>query len=89
METRIGGSDALDWTWYSTLDFLRLERSFENKALKKNVQDLDTIYFHPSSFKSPPFLTIPIAHDWMGHTIPGGILQSQPMLGTYISNTYR
>ncbi|KAH8700990.1 putative monooxygenase [Talaromyces proteolyticus] len=49
-------------------------------AMPSIGHELDAIYYHPSSFKAPPFLTIPIAHDWMGHTIPGGILQSQPKL---------
>jgi hypothetical protein len=41
----------------------------------------ETVNFHKSSFKVPPFLTMDTAHDSLNQTVPEGILQIQPKLG--------
>lgn len=43
--------------------------------------ELDTVYFHASTFNSPPFHKIDTYRDSLQQSVPTGILQVQPALG--------
>lgn len=50
---------------------------------------MKAVNFHKTSLLNPEFFKLDLTHDWLEQTVPGGVLQIQPELGSELQNEFR